>query len=82
MINEFLFKIRIYFENILFQICGLWFGESKFLMGIFGRLFFFSLKNLEENGIIVIEYNEKEVLCKVFLICIIFFSKMLFNECE
>lgn len=39
-------------------------------MGIFGRLFFFSLKNLEENGIMVI-VNEKEVLCKVFLICII-----------
>lgn len=68
MINEFLFKIRIQFENVLFQICGLWFGESKFLMSIFGRLFFFSLKNLEENGIMVI-VNEKEVLCKVFLIC-------------
>lgn len=39
-------------------------------MSIFGRLFFFSLKNLEENGIMVI-VNEKEVLCKVFLICII-----------
>lgn len=37
-------------------------------MSIFGRLFFFSLKNLEENGIMVI-VNEKEVLCKVFLIC-------------
>lgn len=39
-------------------------------MSIFGRLFFFSLKNLEENGIMVI-VNEKEVLYKVFLICII-----------
>lgn len=32
--------------------------------------FFLVLKNLEENGIMVI-VNEKEVLCKVFLICII-----------
>lgn len=47
----------------------MWFGESKPLMSTFGRPLLSSLKNLEENGIIVTEHNEKEVLCKAFLIC-------------
>lgn len=46
----------------------MWFGESKPLMSIFGRPLLSSLKNLEENGIMV-TVNEKEVLCKAFLIC-------------
>lgn len=48
--------------------CGLWFGESKLLMRTFGRPLLSSLKNLEENGFMV-TVNEKEVLCKEFLIC-------------
>lgn len=46
----------------------MWFGESKPLMSTFGRPLLSSLKNLEENGIMV-TVNEKEVLCKAFLIC-------------
>lgn len=45
----------------------MWFGESKHLMSTFGRPLLSSLKNLEENGIMVTD--EKEVLCKAFLIC-------------
>lgn len=37
-------------------------------MRTFGRPLLSSLKNLEENGIMV-TVNEKEVLCKAFLIC-------------
>lgn len=37
-------------------------------MSTFGRPLLSSLKNLEENGIMV-TVNEKEVLCKAFLIC-------------
>lgn len=37
-------------------------------MSTFGRPLLSSLKNLEENGIMV-TVHEKEVLCKAFLIC-------------
>lgn len=66
MINELPKKERKLTENMM--LCGLWFGEIKPFMPVFGKPLHEALKTLETLGI-QIEINGKTERCKGFLLC-------------
>lgn len=66
MINELPKKERKLTENMI--LCGLWFGEMKPFMPLFGKPLHETLKTLETSGI-QIEINGRTEKCKGFLLC-------------